>query len=156
LVSNDSPDNSTRQQTRFYQDFFLIYKTPKLDMALEANFGIQTNTQLTDSTKTAYMGSGNVIAKYKFNNRKAIFGRCEFYQDSNDMLTGPVFNETHQLVGLNAAGLSIGAEIKPTENSYFRFEHRYLQTTNNAKIFHYNNSNNIQRFEWLVSTGFWF
>jgi hypothetical protein len=42
-------------------------------MALEANFGIQTNTQLTDSTKMAYMVSGNVIAKYKFNNRKAIF-----------------------------------------------------------------------------------
>ncbi len=90
-------------------------------MALEANFGIQINTQLTNSTKIAYMRGGNVIAKYKFNNRKAIFGRCEFYQDSNDILTCPVFNETHQLVGLNAAGLSIGGGNKTYRKFLFSF-----------------------------------
>ncbi len=156
LFSDENPDEMKRRQLRAYHDFFAIYKTQKLDMAFEANFGLQTNSQLADTTKTAFMGSATVIGKYKFTSKKAIFARCEVFDDPNDMLTGPVFNTTHQLVGLQAAAFSIGAEFKPTENSYLRIEHRYLQTTNGAKIFRYENTSNTQRLEWLFATGFWF
>jgi len=71
-------------------------------------------------------------------------------------LTGLVYNESHKLVGLNMAGFSVGAEIKPTDKSYVRIEHRYLETMNNEKLFRYNGSNTTQRLEWLISTGFWF
>lgn len=156
LFSNETPDDDPINKARVYHDFFMIYKTPKIDFAMEANFGTQTNTHLDNSAKTAYMFSGNVIGKYKFDKNKGVFMRFEVYQDKNEMLTGPVYNESHRFVGLDAAGLSIGAEVKPTEKSYVRFENRYLKTTDKAKIFRYGGQATGQRFEFLVSTGFWF
>ncbi|KOY87135.1 hypothetical protein AD998_14145 [bacterium 336/3] len=156
LLSHESPDNQEIKQTRFYQDFFFIYKKPKVDIAFELNFGVQTNSRLKDSTQTAFMFSTSLIGKYKFKKNIGVFGRSEIFQDNDDMLTGPIFNTTHQIVGLNATGTSIGGEIKPTEKSYIRAECRYIQTLNGATIFRYQGMDRTYRTEWLISTGFWF
>lgn len=156
LVSDESPDHSPVAKTRFYNDFFMIYKSKKVDAALELNLGVQDHSRLSDSSKPAVMYSGNLIVKHKLTGRLAWYGRYELYEDTHEMLTGPVYNQYHNIVGINAMGYTLGFEVKPYDNVYFRTEGRYLHMTDNEKIFRYNNRYTNERYEVLASMGVWF
>lgn len=156
LVSDESPDNYPVDKTRFYNDFFMIFKSKKIDAALELNVGNQAHSRLADSSKQAVMYSGNLIVKRKFSDKRALYGRYEFYEDKDEMLTGPVYNQYHNIVGINAMGYTLGFEVKPYENVYFRTEGRYIHTTDNEKIFRYRNRYTNERYEILASMGVWF
>lgn len=156
LVSNEFADEVTADKLRIYHDLFAVYKSEKLDAAGEVNFGSQRNSGLADTAGTAYIYSGTIIIKHKFKKNLAWYARYEFFEDSDEILTGPVYNQYHNIVGVNAMGYTLGFEVKPLESAYVRLEGRYLQLTDNEKIFRYHNNYTNERYECLASMGFWF
>lgn len=155
LVSDESLVPQV-QKLRVYHNLFGVYKSRKIDAAVELNVGSQQHTQLIDSSKTALIVSGTFILKHKFTDKLAWFGRYEFYEDPDEILTGPVFNQYHAIVGINEMAGTLGFEFKPLESAYLRIEARYLHLTDNEKIFKYNNQVSNVRYECLASMGFWF
>jgi hypothetical protein len=155
LVSDDAPENAVSKR-RIYNDFFAVYKSKKLDAVIELNAGVQEHSQLSDLSQNAYMYSGTMMLKHKFRSNLAWFTRFEFFEDSDEIFTGPVYNENHQIVGINAEGFTLGFEVKPLETAYVRLEGRYLHLSENEKIFRYNNMYSNDRYECLAAMGFWF
>jgi hypothetical protein len=118
---------------------------------------MQEHSKLSDSNATAYMSSALIAAKYKMKKgRFALYGRGEIFEDSDEMLTGPVQNQNHALVGINLIGVTGGLEFKPIPNSYLRMEGRVLVTEQKEKIFYHNGTYANQRDEVILSMGVWF
>jgi len=156
LVCDESPDGFNRDQTRVYSNWIGVYKSNRWSVGYEFNYGLQTNSDLNDSTKTAYMFSFILATKYRFTSKWASYARIEHFTDKNEMLTGPIVNENHKLVGLDLNGLTVGFEYKPIPNSYVRIEARLLQTASDEKIFQYKGNSRNQREEILFGIGLWF
>ena len=57
------------------------------------------------------------------------------------------------ITGLNLWGVTLGAEYKPTDNSYIRLEARQLQTESSQKIFHWKNEDTNSRLEMMLHLG---
>ena len=153
---DESPLYAPLKQPRLYNNLYLAYKSKHIDLGAEINYGTQQHTKLADSTKSAIMYSTLLAVKIKFSPKYAVYTRGEYFYDPNEILTGPVQNGHHQLVGIDLFGLTAGFEIKPIINSYFRVEGRYLQTTSDEDIFLLNNQSSHQRWEILTGLGVWF
>ncbi len=157
LISDNSSDTIQYNQQRIYQNFYIAFKTKRLNVGFEGNFGIQQNTGLVDSTKSAMMYSMLLAVKYKFKQGKyAAYGRVEVFNDKDEILTGPVINQYHTLVGLHAFGATVGMEYKPINNAFLRLESRYLHLWNNENIFYTNGTYTNVRLEVIGSLGVWF
>ncbi|MBL0016162.1 MAG: outer membrane beta-barrel protein [Bacteroidetes bacterium] len=135
IFSNEATDGMVAKN-RLYNDIYYVYRGEKVDFGAEFNFGMQTNSGLADSTAMAFIYSGILLAKYKFEHF-GIYARGEFFEDSDEILTGPVENSNHQLVGINLVAGTLGIEFKPLPNAYLRLESRYLQTTELEDIFYW-------------------
>ncbi len=157
LYGNEVPDGFT-SKIRSYNDLYFGYKSERLDVGGEVNYGIQTNSKLSDSNATANMYSALAAIKYKmFDQQFAVYARGEYFNDPDEILTGPVQNEFHKLVGLNIWGVTAGIEFKPIPNAFIRIEHRTLQTLGaDEKVFITNNKYINQRLELIGSIGVWF
>ena len=135
----------------------MAYKSKRINFGLEFNFGIQENSKLSDTTKTAMMYSTTLAFKYKmFRERFSVYCRAEYFDDPNEILTGPVINANHQLVGINAFGANVGVEYKPLPNSYLRLESRYIHLWDNERIFYTENRYTNVRMEYVCALGVWF
>jgi hypothetical protein len=156
IFCDESPDGSPRNQLRNYNNLVVVYKSPRVTVGLEGNFGWQQNTKLADSTATATMCSALLAVKYRFTHHWGIYGRAEFYTDPDEILTGPVQNADHTLTGLDILGFTGGLEYKPIPNAYLRAEYRFLQTKTSERIFYYQSASVNYRNELIVSLGVWF
>jgi hypothetical protein len=156
IVSDESPDHQNYDQTYFYSDFLVTYKSNKWILGFEANYGLRTNSVLSDSTKTAFVFSNMVLAKYRITPKWAMYSRCEIFSDPNEILTGQFLDQNNQLIGLDILGGTVGFEYKPIPNSYFRLESRYLQSKKSESIFYYNDASQNYRLEFIVGLGLWF
>ncbi len=157
IYTDESATTQTVKQPRWYSNFYLTYKSQYLDLALEGNYGIQENSLLKDKSKQAEMYSSLCVAKIKFSKRFAIYGRADYYNDLNEILTGPVLNASQESVGLHLWSATGGFEFKPIANSYLRTEYRYTETIEeNQKIFYVNKSFSNIRYEIIGALGFWF
>jgi hypothetical protein len=156
LYTNEEADRNPKKM-RSYNNIYFGKKSQKLDCGAEFNFGYQEKSNLRNSAKAATMYSALIAAKYKIREGKwAIFSRFEIFQDWNEILTGPVINELHQFVGINALGGTLGSEYKPLSQAYIRIESRFLQTHVDEKIFRTNGVNTNQRWEFIGAIGSWF
>lgn len=156
IFCDESQTSAPQRQLRNYNNLVAVYKSHRLTLGLEGNFGWQQHTQLSDSTKTAYMCSSLVTAKYRFTHHWGIYGRAEAFIDPNEILTGPIRNADHSLTGLNIFGFTGGIEYKPIPNAYMRAEYRFLQTEASERIFYYHSQSVNYRNELIVSLGVWF
>lgn len=156
LICDESPDGFNREQTRLYNNWIGIYKGNRLTLGYELNYGLQTNSGLVDTTETAQMFSVLGAIKYRLTSKWAAYARYEHFQDANEILTGPIENSDHQLIGLQMDGATIGFEYKPIPNGYFRLESRYLKAPSNEKIFSYGGKAKADRIEVLAGIGLWF
>lgn len=157
LVCDESPIHSFRKKTRVYNNLISVYHTKRLTLGLEGNYGIQSNSNLQDTSKTAFMFSALAALKYRFTAQWAGYVRGEYFSDPNEILTGPVVNSNHSLTGLDIYGGTVGIEYKPIPNSYFRIEARRLETLNNSEdIFYYHNRSSTIRYELIIGLGMWF
>lgn len=156
MYCDESPDSASLDHYRFYNNLCFTYRTKHFVLGTDVNYGIQQNTGLTDPTKTASMFSELVALKYRITPKTAVYVRQEFFSDPNEILTGPIINSNHQLVGLDILGGTFGMEFKPIPNSYLRIESRYLQTPNSESIFYYRDTYMNYRLEFIAGLGLWF
>lgn len=156
LVSDESSDDDGIRQMRSYTNFILTYKTKHITIGLEGNYGIQENSKLSDSTASASVFSTLAAFKYRLTPEWAGYVRGELFSDPDEVLTGPVVNENHELVGLDITGVTVGFEYKPIPNSYLRIEGRSLHTKSSENIFYYNNKSTNSRYELIIGLGVWF
>ena len=114
------------------------------------------HSNLTDTSKNAYIYSSILVLNYKFNPKFGIYGRLETFNDANGFLTGTILDSNHNETGYILAGMTLGAEYKPTKNSYIRLEGRILQMNTAQKIFYTNDAYTDKRGEAMINTGIWF
>ena len=156
IVSDESANNFPVSQNRSYTNLYVVYKKQRFILGFEANYGYQEHSKLSNPAKGASMYSSLLAFKYRFTAKFASYLRGEMYSDPDEILTGPVQNENHELVGLDLYGATFGLEYKPIPNSYFRVESRYLHTKSNERIFYYDKHSTNVRYEFLVGIGVWF
>lgn len=156
LFCDESPNGIPKNHLRNYNNLVITYKSNRTTIGFESNFGWQKNSRLSDSTKTAFMASSLIAAKYRLTHHWGIYGRGEIYTDPDEILTGPIVNENHTLTGLDILGFTSGIEYKPIPNAYLRVEGRLLRTKSNERIFYYNQQSLNYRNELIVSLGIWF
>ena len=155
LLSDESAVTVPLKQTRFYNNFCYTYKSTKWVFGLEANFGLQAHSCLNNGGQTAKMFSSIIVGKYRITPQLATYARGEVFHDPNEILTGPVLNENHAIVGLEIAGLTAGFEFKPIPNSFVRVEYRILSNYN-QHIFQYQQLPSKVRSELNFGMGVWF
>ena len=152
----ESPTLSPIKRNRLYSNLCVVYKSNRMVVGLEGNFGLQQHSVLMDANATAFMFSSLLAFKYRFTPRWAGYVRGEIYHDPNEILTGPVVNANHQYVGIDLIGATGGVEFKPIPNSYVRFECRYLRTEANEDIFYLKENPSNKRLELIAGIGLWF
>ena len=152
LVFSTLLSNETNSPTfwRLYNNMCLSYHTKKIVLGAEANLGFQHNTLGIN-----HILSGLIAGKYRLSPKIASYVRGELFIDPNEILTGPVYNENHSLVGMEIVGITHGWEYKPIPNSYVRFEGRILSNYN-QHIFAYQGVPSKIRTELCFGMGVWF
>jgi len=155
ILCDESILSANLKQTRFYNNLCLTYKSTKWVVGLEANYGLQTHSYLSDPSRKAMMFSSLIAGKYRLTPKFATYLRGELFHDPNEILTGPVLNENHAIVGLEIAGITAGFEFKPIPNSFLRLECRVL-TNYNQHIFQYHQAPSKVRTEINFGMGVWF
>jgi hypothetical protein len=76
--------------------------------------------------------------------------RGEIFNDNDGFLSGVFTDNSGKQTGLKAYGVTLGIEVRPVENAYFRVETRYLSADKYQKIF---SDNKNSRIESNVSIG---
>jgi hypothetical protein len=152
-LGDDSPAEDSTTHLRFYNNVFLNLKFNKFKLTTGLDFSTQSHSEINDEQKTATMISGVLIPSYDLPERFRIYGRAEFFNDANGFLSGVFFNDKNELTGLKIWGVTMGAEWKPTENSYIRLEGRDLAAASDEKIFYWNGKNTNVRFEVMINLG---
>jgi hypothetical protein len=155
IVCDESNATAPIHQTRFYNNFCMTFKSTKWVLGLEANYGLQAHSSLSDPSQMAMMFSSIVAVKYRFTPQLASYVRGELFHDPNEILTGPVLNENHAIVGLEIVGMTAGIEFKPIPNSFVRIECRALSNYN-QHIFQYQQAPSKIRSEINFGMGVWF
>ena len=156
ITSDESDIQAPQSKQRLYTNIYTVYHSKNIDLGAEYNFGVQQNSNLSDSTKTAYMNSALFAIKYKRSQKLALYYRQELFLDPNEILTGPIENSDHDLVGLDIIGETLGIEYKLVQNSYMRLEGRTIHTKPNENIFNVNHSPTNHREEAMLTMGVWF
>jgi predicted porin len=120
----------------------------KFTLGLEANYGTQRNSKKADSTKTATMYSGLIVAKYQFHKKVAVYGRAENFSDPDQILSTTIN------IGKYINGATAGIEYKPQKNAALSAEWRILESEN--LIFKQGNKTLNQRNEFILCLDLWF
>jgi len=152
-IGDDSPPTNTVTHLRIHNNVFLNYQKKKIKIQLGADYCIQQNSSITDTTKSANMWCLLATIRYAATKKSGIYTRGEIFQDPNGIMTGVITDRTGVLTGYKIWGITGGIEYKPTDNSYIRLETRYLQMDNNQAIFYYNNTYRTYRYEIMVNMG---
>lgn len=157
ITTDDTPEGIKGKHQRWYNDFYLSWKTKRTVLGFEFNYGQQTNSGLTDTAATARIMSSLLALKYSIAKKLAIYGRGEFCKDPDGFMAGTYLNGQSKFVGIDIWGVTGGIELKPITNSYVRFEYRYLnQNQSSGDIFYWQGNYRTYRSEFIFSTGFWF
>jgi hypothetical protein len=148
LSCDETPDNIKTKHQRFYHNLYGTYKINKLSLGAELNYGTQKNSVLSDTTKTASLFSGLIVAKYQAIKKIGLYTRGEYFSDKNRILTGSAD------MGDYIFGITGGLEFKPARNVAISGEYRLLESEN--LIFKENNVTTNQRNEFIVCLDIWF
>ncbi|MEP7129394.1 MAG: outer membrane beta-barrel protein [Chitinophagales bacterium] len=149
-LGDDTPVSDTTDHLRFYNNVFLNYEKNKIKIVTGVDFGFQGDSYYQ---QTNTILSGLFAIRYMATEKFDLYGRVEGYYDPDGILSG-IVDSTGE--GLQIGGLTIGAEYKPTANSYIRLEGRDLISDSGQEIFYRNNDVRNSRFEMLFNLGVWF
>lgn len=156
IATDEYPDGQAQRHMRYYTNYIGVYKTRRFTMGYEANFGYQEHSSLADSTQGAILFSGILAGKYRMTEQWAVYARGELFSDPDEILTGPIENADHSLIGIDILGGTVGLEYKPIPNSFVRLESRLLRSKTSELIFGYDGSYRNYRWETIASIGVWF
>ncbi len=148
LTCDETPDYIKIKHQRFYNNLYATFKFKKLSLGVEANYGLQKNTLLKDTTKTASMYSALIVLKYQLKKKLGAYSRGEYFSDKNKILTNSLN------IGSYIFGATGGIEYKPQKNIALSAEYRILQSDN--LIFKTNSYRVNQRHEFIFCLDIWF
>jgi hypothetical protein len=148
LTCDETPDHIRTKHQRYYNDLYATFKYEKFDLGIEANYGWQEHSRIKDTTQTASLFSGLVVAKYNFIKKLAAYGRLEYFSDPDGILS------RNEGLGENIMGGTFGFELKPAKNAAMSVEGRCLQSDN--LIFREGNFKTNQRYEFILCMDVWF
>ena len=148
LSCDETLDQIKTKHQRLYHNLYATIKVKKFSLGVEANYGTQKNSLLTDTSKTASTNSALMVLKYQIFKKIGLYGRAEYFSDKNKILTNHIF------LGNNIYGGTIGIEFKPEKNVAVSLEHRTLQC--DAFIFKEKNYFTNQRRELIFCLDVWF
>ena len=144
LIGNEISFGS-EGKTRMYNNLVFKYSpSSKVDFLLGADLAFQEKSSLTDSTASATMYSGLAAVKFKITKKFSASLRGEIFNDKNGFLSGVYTDNTGKQTGLIAYGVTLGIEVRPVDNAYFRIESRYLSAESDQKIFYENKNSRIE------------
>mgnify|MGYP000869423104 FL=1 len=132
LTCDETLDYVKTKHQRYYQNAYATFIYNHFTIGLDANFGIQQNSLLSDTTKTGIVYGGTIVGKYNVAKRFNIYGRVEDFSDPNRILTGSM------KTGNYVCGTTLGFQITPRKNIAFSTEWRILQS--DARIFRQGNT----------------
>jgi len=117
-----------------YNNIIVTWSPHKLvDLVGQFDFAGQTNsTKAPDTTKTAFMFSGFLQARFSFSKIFSLTARYEVLNDPHGFLTGVNPNTNR---GLLTNGFAVSFEYKPISFGYVRVAYRYLDGYRGSKIF---------------------
>lgn len=144
LTGNEMPSGSVGK-LRVYNNLVVkLSPSKKVDIIIGGDLAIQENSGLTDSTASAVMYSGLAAIRLKPTSKFSASLRSEFFNDKNGFLSGVITQTDGTKAGMNAFGFTLGFEVRPVSNAYFRIEGRYLTAIDKQKIFNEGKSSRIE------------
>ncbi len=126
FIGTDEPD--TTRLSRFFHNVYGIFSISD-KFGLTVGFDIGTEEKILNSNKSNTWLSPIAIIKYTINNKWAIAGRAEYYQDKN----GVIIN-TGTPNGFQTTGYSLNIDYAPVKNALLRLEGRALNSKDNIFI----------------------
>ncbi len=116
FIGTDKPD-SARLIRIFHNFYSIISITDKLGLIFGFDIGTEEKTPTGTGTNTWY--TPNAILKYSFNDKWAMAGRLEHYNDKNEVIIS-----TGTTNGFQTTGYSINIDHAPAKNILLRLEAR--------------------------------
>ena len=159
LMYSDDAIGNEPAQTRFYSNSYCTYKNDNWFLGLEFNTALQHSINPIapqNGRIWEWMASAMVSARRKISADWFGYSRFEFFRDPDEMLTGPFYNETHNLIGLQAEAFTLGAEWKPLPNAHIRLESRGIYTRYDENVFQFEGKTSPVRIELIAGMGVWF
>ena len=153
-VGDDSPETDSIPHLRIHQNIFLNCQVKKLKIQIGGDYCVQQNTDLIyNKNISATMVSGVASFKYQLKDKWAISARGEGFSDPQGFMSGVILNTRNKNTGLKLWGVTVGAEYKPTAESYIRIEGRQLQMEKIQEIFYWKGKNITSRLELTCNMG---
>ena len=116
FIGTDKPDSG--RLSRFFHNFFGIFTiNDKVELTLGFDIGTEEKTPNANSNNTWY--APVAILKYTINNKWAITGRAEHYNDKNAVIIS-----TGTPNGFQTTGYSLNIDFVPAKNVLVRLEGR--------------------------------
>jgi hypothetical protein len=126
FIGTDKPDSA--RLSRLFHNFFGIFTiNDKVELTLGFDIGTEEKTPDANSTNTWY--APVAILKYTINNKWAIAGRAEHYNDKNGVIIS-----TGTANGFQTTGYSLNIDFAPVKNVLVRLEGRTLNSKDNVFI----------------------
>ena len=148
LTCDESPDKDPIKRRRYYNNFYAAYVVQHWQIGIEANYGTQDNSLLSDPTKRADVLSGLIVGKYRFAKKYSLYARQEYFADPNKILS---FDNN---IGNRIIGTTGGFEFHPFNNLSMSLESRVLRSDN--LIFKQGSFYTNQRLEFIACVDLWF
>lgn len=142
LTGDETTDTVRLKHQRYYNNFYATFKHKKFVLAAEANYGWQEHSKRGDTTKSAAILSGLIVARYQLLKKLAVYARSEYFSDPDMVLTG-----SHDF-GKSIMGTTGGIEFKPHNNISLSVESRILQSDN--YVFKEGDFHTNQRYEFII------
>ena len=152
-IGDDTPMGETTPHLRIHENAYINYQYKKFKLVAGGDYCLQQNSDINDATKYGVMTSGLATVKYQWTNKFGIYGRAEFFNDPNALMSTRMVDYSGKTTGYKVTGFSLGAEFKPTPESYVRLEGRRLQMDQDQYVFYYNGAYYNDRYEIMVNAG---
>ena len=148
ISGDETPTGALIKKQRYYNNIYASYKTRKVYLGAEFNYGWQEHSKKNDVTANATVLSGLIVGKYQFHKKFGAYARQEYFSDPDNVLTGTLST------GKNVFGTTAGMEYKPFKNVALSGEGRVLQT--DELIFKQGSFLTNRRLEFTVCLDLWF
>jgi Putative beta-barrel porin-2, OmpL-like. bbp2 len=155
-IGDDSPVGDTIKHLRTHQNMYINYQYKKFKVVAGFDYCMQQHSDIKDGTKTGTMSSGLATVKFQATSKFGIYTRGEYFSDPNAIMSARITDYQGKATGYKVTGVTLGAEFKPTDESYVRLEGRMLQMDKDQYIFIDNGKLTNGRFEIMVNAGITF
>jgi len=146
FIGSDKPDST--KQMRYFHDLYGKFECTKR-LGLIAGFDIGFEQKYKSSSDYNIWYTPYLQIRYKLSDKISIAGRCEYYNDRNNVI---IYTSTPN--GFQTAGYSLNTDITIHKHVLWRIEARTLQSKDQIFILHNKASNENYFFTTSLAVAF--